>query len=57
MKITIDVDERRARTRTYRKYSSKKRTIGTKTGKKWLPREEYLKRKKAQEGGNHEGQA
>lgn len=52
MKITIDVDERRARTRTYRKSSSKKRSAGTKTGRKWLPREEYLRRKRAQEGGN-----
>lgn len=52
MKITIDVDERRTRTRTYRKYSSKKRTTGTKTGRKWLPREEYLKRKREREGGN-----
>ena len=52
MKITIDVDERRTGTRTYRKYSSKKRTTGTKTGRKWLPREEYLKRKREREGGN-----
>ncbi len=52
MKITIDVDERRARTRWRKSGTSKPSKKGTTQNKRgWLPREEWLKQQREKRGG------
>lgn len=53
MKITIDVDERKTRTRT--RYGNGKTKRGnTSKGSGWLPREEWLKQQREKKGGKQE---